>query len=94
MVVSLLSSVVVGLDGEYSVVLPVYGCPGVGDGDDVVKFLCWIDGDYDLTPLACLSLMSEQGLCSVLGLVCVLEVGVVLHYEVVDAPLEVLPIEG
>ena len=91
--VNSLAAVVIGLDGEDSILLLRDSAAGVGDFDDVVKLLADVGGD-NKSCLSCLGLLgAEKGVGSLLGLLGFFEVGVILHGQVINTKGEEWPIE-
>jgi len=89
-----LAAVVVGLDGEDSILLLTNPAAGIGDLDDIEELLADVGGDDDMVAHGFQGLVPEEGIGPLLSLVGFFEVGVVLHTEVIYAQGEKVPIEG
>ena len=89
-----LSEAVVRIDDHHPVLLIRDTAPLVGDGDDVVELLAAVNRDDYLTPLAFQSMLTKDGIRSLLGSGGCLQVGVIVLGEDIDAELKVRPING
>ena len=89
-----LSSVILDLDGCYSILFGIYAAALIGDRDDIEDFLTTIGGDDDDATLRLQRRHSEKGVRTLLRAGGVIKVGVIVLLEDVDSKLEAIPIKG